>query len=259
MKTWRVCTTIVTMAFLAVSTSFAQRMMGAGPRDIGSANMAKIFGNNQAFSATASITIADAGHGTSMGMETSYAFLNGNVRTEMDMASMKGAKTGAKDIAQMKQMGMDRMINIYRGDKKLTYLLYPGLQSYCEMALPKAPAVDKPAQQATKVDVTELGKETVDGHPCVKNKVTFTADDGSQHEMTVWNATDLKDFPIKTEMHEGGSTIATQFHDVKLSAPSASLFDPPSDYKQYGNMQEMMMGNMQRFMPPGAGHSGGNE
>jgi len=228
-------------------------MFGGGPRDFGSADMAKIFGANQAFSATAEISIADAQHNAPMAMEASYAFLKGNLRTDIDMANVKGSKMPPQAVAQMKQMGMDRAVNIYRSDKKVMYLMYPGLKSYAVIT-PSPPSTDKPEPKESKVDVTAIGKETVDGHPCVRNKVTFTADDGSQHAMTTWNATDLNNFPIKTEMQEGGSTITTHFSDIKLSAPDASLFDPPSDFTKYNNIQEMMMGNMQRMMPPRGGN-----
>ena len=60
----------------------------------------------------------------------------------------------------------------------------------------------------------------------------------------------MHDFPLKTEMQTGGATMTTHFRDIKMSAPGASLFDPPADYKVYGSIQEMMMANVQRMMPP---------
>jgi Domain of unknown function (DUF4412) len=259
MKVWRVYAAMAVVACLAVPTGFAQRMFSAGPRDIGSAEMAKIFGDNPGFTATANISIDDAQHGN-MHVESSYAFLKGNIRTDMDMSAMMGSKMSPQTAAMMKQMGMDQMSMVYRNDKKVSYMMYPGLKSYAEMNAAQSAPTDKTPAKEPKVDITEIGKETVDGHACMKNKVTFTADDGSQHEMTTWNATDMNNFPTKAEMHEGGATITTHFTNVKLSPPDASLFDPPSDYTKYGSIQEMMMGNMQRMMPPGASpHGGGNQ
>jgi hypothetical protein len=250
MKTFRICTLIVAAACLTTPVVFGQRMMG-GVRDFGSAQMAKVFGKNDAFTATAEMTIADKSRPEPMQMETGYAVLKGNVRTEMDMTTMKGVNMPPEAIAQMKQMGMDRTISIYRGDKKLMYLVYPGLKGYCEINPAAMQPTDKPDQKEAKIEVTPIGKEAVDGHPCVKNKITITTDDGKQHEIIAWQASDMHDFPIKTEMQAGGATITTHFRDIKMSAPAASLFDPPSDFKAYGSMQEMMMANMQRMMPPG--------
>ena len=257
MNTFRTYAAVAAMAATIVSTGFAQRMMGAGPRDLGSGDMARIFGNNQAFTATADISVADAQHGSPVEMEAAYAFLKGNLRTDIDMTNMKGAQMPPQAMAQMKQMGMDRAVNIYRTDKKVMYLVYPGLKSYTEITSPQAPPTDKTQPKERKIDVTQLGKDTVDGHPCEKCKLTFTADDGSTHEVLAWQATDLNNFPIKTEMQAAGSTVTTHFTNIKLSAPDSSLFDPPSGYTKYGSIQEMMMSSMQRMMPPGARPRGG--
>ena len=61
-------------------------------------------------------------------MESTYAVLNGNLRTETDMTAIKGLSMPPQVLAQVKQMGMDRTISIYRSDKKLSYLIYPGTQ-----------------------------------------------------------------------------------------------------------------------------------
>jgi|SRR5579859_6853683 len=258
MKVFRACAVSATiaMACVAAPSAFGQRMFGGGMRDFGTSDMAKIFGKNQAFTAAGEVSITDKQRPEPMQMESTYAFLKGNFRTETDMTSIQGGGMSPQTIAQIKQMGMERTINIYRGDKKLIYLIYPGLKSYCEVTPGQAKQADKPEQKEPKIDITALGKETVDGHPCVKNKVTITNDDGSQHEMLTWNASDLNDFPIQTEMQTSGATISTHFRDIKLTAPDASLFEAPTDYKEYGSVQEMMMSNMQRFMPPGAGQQG---
>ena len=73
-------------------------------RDFGASEMAKIFGKNQAFTATAEVTVLDKQHGTPMTMETQYAFLKGNVRTDLDMATMKGTAMPPQAVAQMKAM-----------------------------------------------------------------------------------------------------------------------------------------------------------
>jgi hypothetical protein len=91
------------------------------------------------------------------------------------------------------------------------------------------------------VDSAEEGSETVQGHPCAKNKVTVTGPDGSTHVSTVWNATDLDKFPVKIETGENGQKLTLLFTDVKLDKPDASLFAPPADYKKYDNMMQLMM------------------
>jgi len=117
------------------------------------------------------------------------------------------------------------------------------------------PDASKP-DSAFKMESTELGRETVDGHVCVKNKAVITDDQGKAHEYTVWNAIDLKKFPVKMEITEQGRTTTIFYKNVKTSKPDAALFDPPADYKKYDNQQSLMQEVMQRMgrgmqMPPG--------
>ncbi len=245
---------LVTTVGLA-ATTFAQGMFASRPRDPGE-QLGKIFGKNTAFSATAQTTIKTAGGKEMQAMEFSYAMLDGKVRTEMDLMKMHSANMPPDAMGQMKQMGMDRTVHIFLPDKKMAYMVYPSLKAYCEMNT--AQMTGQKEGKEPKIEETELGKETIDGHPCVKSKIVVTDEDGKKFESLVWKATDLKRFPIQTQMTtEDGSVITTIFKDISQSKPAASLFEPPSDFKRYASMQEMMMGNMQHMMPPGMPPRGG--
>jgi hypothetical protein len=145
----------------------------------------------------------------------------------------------------MKAMGMDKTITITRPDTKTVYLIYPGLTAYVANPLQDTDA-SKP--DSFKVESTELGKETVDGHSCIKNKVVVTDDKGTTHESTVWNATDMKKFPVKIVTTDHGTTATLLFKDVKTDKPDAALFDPPTDYKKYDSTQALMMEQMKKRM-----------
>src|SRR5436309_13409286 len=123
-------------------------------------------------------------------------------RFEMDATQIKGGSVPESALAQMKAMGMDKMIMISRPDQKLTYMVYPNLQSYAATAMSEKDASEKDTN--FKTESSELGKETIDGHPCVKTKVVLTDDKGEKQEATLWNATDLKKFPVKLERTENG-------------------------------------------------------
>jgi hypothetical protein len=87
-----------------------------------------------------------------------------------------------------------------------------------------------------------IGKETLDGHPCVKNKLTFTSAKGGKEELTVWNATDLKDFPVQVLAKQSDETVVTRYKQVQLSRPDAKLFDLPAGFKEYSDPQSFMQG-----------------
>jgi hypothetical protein len=227
-----------------------QGMMGRGPRDPGE-QLSKLFGRSKAFSADATVTVKDPSGKEMPAMEFSYAMLDGKVRTDMDMAKIHGGGMTPQAIMQMRSMGMDRIVHIFLPEKKVAYMIYPGMKAYCQMDTSKSSAQKEGKEP--KIEKTELGKETVEGHPCMKSKVVITQDDGKKFESLQWQATDLKDFPVKSEMtSEDGMVVTTLFKNINQSKPDASLFDPPADFKRYDTIQELMMGNMQHMMPPGA-------
>jgi len=153
----------------------------------------------------------------------------------------------------MKTMGIDmeKMVVISRADKKLNYLVYPGMSAYMEMTM-QDPDAGK-ADADFKVEYTELGKETVEGHACVKNKAVITDKEGNKHEATVWHATDLKQFPVRIDQTENGATMTMLFKEVTLSKPAASQFEPPADCKKYDSQAAMMQEVIMKHMSGGAG------
>ena len=128
----------------------------------------------------------------------------------------------------MKQAGWDRLVSVFRPDKKATYIIYPGVQSYQEVALVKGET--EAAEKGLKLEKTALGKETIDGHPCVKNKAIITNGKAPVLEAVTWNATDLKDFPVRIEMKEKGNTARMCFSQVRFVKPDAKQFDVPAGY-----------------------------
>jgi len=240
--------TLALLASIAVSVSMfsASAQFGppgalAGPK-LGGAT-AKLFGDNQTFSATMVMQTSNEGKPIAMTGKLSYD--TGKSRFEMNFADTPGMTT--QNAAQMKTMGMDRIVAINRPDKKVTYSVFPGLQSYVEKDLSDAmPATT--AASDYKVETAEIGKDTVDGHPCVKNKVTVTDKDGKPHVSTVWNATDLKNFPLKIQSTEDGGDVTMSFKNISLTKPDAGLFEAPSEYTKYSNPQVMFQQQLMKRM-----------
>jgi outer membrane lipoprotein-sorting protein len=79
--------------------------------------------------------------------------------------------------------------------------------------------------------------ETIDGHPCVIENVTFTPTDGRPVIVTMklWEATDLEHFPLKIEvepsgpMVKSGSKFSISYTNVSLNPPSSTLFKHPAE------------------------------
>jgi hypothetical protein len=224
---------------VAALAADAQPGGGRAPSPQLSGAVEKLFGEHKAFSATLEFQTDGGGGQPAMTVEGNMAYLSGMSRFEMDMSNMKGAAIPPQAVAQMKQMGMDKVVVISMPEKKTMVMIYPSMSAYVESPLPDSAATTTAAD--FKADVTELGSETVMGHPCTKNKVVATGPDGVAHEFTVWNATDLDKFPVKIETSENGGKMTMNFKSVKLDKPDAAQFKAPSDYKKYDNMMSLMM------------------
>ena len=212
--------------------------------------ISKLFGDNQNFSAAMDMQVTDK-DGKAVSLPGKIAYAAGQSRFELNLTDIKGGNLPPNAAAQMKSMGLDEMVTIALPEKKIVYLIYPGLQSYIEMPMPKAGSASTNSEY--KMEATETGKETVDGHPCVKNKVIVTDKDGAKHESTVWNATDLKQFPVKIQTADSGDDITMLFKNVSLTKPAASTFETPAGYTKYDNVQALMQQQVMKRMGGGMG------
>lgn len=236
--------TIAALVFCAAltSTQAQPRMMGASPHgpDFSGAT-GKLFGDNASFSATLEMQTGQGTDKNSFG--GSLAVSEGKSRFEMDMTKAAGSHMNAQQTAAMQSMGMGNLVMISRPDLKVSRMYYPGLNAYVENSTSDTAAT---APASYKTEITKLGEETVDGHPCVKNKVVVTDDKGNQSESTVWNATDVKNFPVKIEQTRSGSTTTMLFHDIKLDKVAADKFEVPAGTTKYDNMGAMMQQEMMK-------------
>lgn len=233
--------TLAGLLGLSLATVHAQfGGMGQSPQI--SPIIGKLFGKDAAFSATMEVEVTGAPSGRTMTIPAKIAFDHGNARLDLDISQIVGGGFPADALSQMKAMHMDKTAVISRPDKKMTYVLFPVLKSYLE----NPPSEDEANASELKLETTDLGKETVAGHACVKQKAVVTDKAGKQHEATLWKAADVKDLPVKIEQTEGGATITLTFKNHNLAKPAASLFAPPADSTKCENMMALMQGAMQK-------------
>jgi hypothetical protein len=234
-----------TILCLGLAPAFAQfGEMPSSPAFDGA--MAKLFGDNTAFTGTLESQVKPAS-GNIITMPGKISFDTGKTRVEMNLSEATGLPLAPGAVAQMKTMGLDRMVIISRPDKGLTYLVYPGLSSYLETPMSAANGTN----DNFKVETTQIGKETVGSHPCVENQVTITGGKGMTNVSTVWNATDLKNFPVKIVHADKGNEVTMTFSSVSFGKPEPALFAPPASYTRYDDMQTMMQTEMMKKMGGG--------
>jgi hypothetical protein len=174
-------------------------------------------------------------------------FDKGDERIEMDLSQTRGYMS-PKAMAQAKSAGLDKTIIIARPGDYIQ--IYPNAHAYADMTLPAPTGTGK-----ASVTFTPLGSETVAGHTCVKNKAVVTDAQGETNEYTVWNATDLKNFPVQIAWYdENDDSLTTQtFKNINFSKPDPSLFVPPSGFTKYDDMVGMINAIMKKKMARLAG------
>jgi hypothetical protein len=226
---------LVAIICCLVTSSKAQTMPGAGPGNIA---FLRIFEQYKGLSATADMKISDSGAKDSMSVVFGLSLADGNARFDVDLANAKGSMISPEVVAQMKAVGMDRVVSIMRMDKKRLYIIYPGLKAYADMVIPNE-AADS-LNKTLKTTKTVQGKENVGSHSCNKVLLTVSDDKGHKQVITTWEAADMKSFPVQAQMMENGQNILVNFRDVKLSKPDGKVFEPPAGYKKYDDVQSMM-------------------
>ncbi len=238
---------IVLAGTLTLPTAFAQ-MPGPGQTGLNAA-MTKLFGEFTAFSARTAVTMKDKAQNETLKMPMDFSLRDGKIRADVDLGQLKSRDLTPEMATQLKQIGMDKMLTIVRPDKKTTLVVYPALKAYADVPMSKQEADD--LDQTYKVVKTKIGPETVDGHACVKYRVTVTNEKGDKNEALVWCATDLKEFPVQMQLIQPEGSVVMLFQNVRLEKPELNVFEAPSGYRRYTSVDLLMQEAMARMMGGG--------
>lgn len=218
---------------------------GAGPAGM-SAALTKLFGSITAFSAKGEMRVTDTAQNEVADWPMDFALLDKKIRVAIDLTQTRNPNMNPRMAATLKQMGMAQVTSIIRPDKKQVYVIYPDQRVM--LIIPLAKEDSEGSDKAPKISKTALGKETIDGHPCVKNRVVVSDSNGQSLEATTWDASDLKDLPIQIQTQEKDSISVVRFTQVQFAPPAAGLFEPPNDFTRYDNAEDLKLGVMKKMM-----------
>lgn len=219
---------------------------GAGGPAGMSAALTKLFGETTAFAAKGEMQVTDQAHNEVAYWPMDFAILDRRIRVHIDLTQTRNKDMPQGTAATLKKIGMSEVVSIIRPDKKIVYVIYPDQQAILVMPLPKEDY--EGSDKAPKIAKTPLGKETIDGHSCVKNRVLISGANGQSAEAITWDATDLKDLPIQIQTKEKDTISTVRFKQIQFERPADGLFEPPSGYTQYDNPEDLKLGVMKRMM-----------
>lgn len=208
------------------------------------AALSEVFTDSRAFSAVAVLQTASdkAGQGIPLG----FATLNGNMRWFLNLDQARSSRLEPELLGMLRDAKLSQMLLIMR-PKTNAILAVPGLKQWFEFPLPKSEALtDKAGEKVGFLQKNEVAREAIEGHPCVKYRLSLPKDRGSSEEAFVWQATDMKNFPIKFQTTVNGEAVALTFRQVNQNSPDPKHFEAPAGYTNGGGpealMQRVLMG-----------------
>ena len=117
---------------------------------------------------------------------------------------------------------------IYRGDKKLVWMVMPDQKMYMENKFKPEDMVRVGGKTPGEIDRKNLGKETINGISCDKYLITYKTNN-SVNKLYQWISGDK--MPIKTAALDG--SWSSEMKNINKGNQPASLFELPAGYKKF--------------------------
>jgi hypothetical protein len=205
-----------------------------GPSSTGvSASLIRLFGTNNAFTAQAEVQLLGKDNKEIINTPMTFTLLGNKIRVEMDIARMRN-RLQPDTVARMKPLGLDSVVSIIRPEKRTTLIAFPKLRAFVKLEMPSSEA--EAFLTRAKIERKTIGKEKMEGQPCVKQQVIITDDAGHKSEATVWAATSLRDFPVCVATKESEGTVVMRFRQIQFTRAETNKFEPPAGYIECADM-----------------------
>lgn len=182
------------------------------------------------------LAVIGAGSAGAAGLPASKVEYSATRVVESEQGSFSGKvhHSAGKERAEMDMGGM-KMITIVRPDKQLVWTLMPNEKMYMEMDMRAAQQSGMHSDPTQDVTITELGKETVEGHATTKYKMVMKDNSAAGF---VWLTKD--NIPVQMEMlsGQGGekTRVKISLKDLQLGKQSGALFEVPGGYQKMPGM-----------------------
>jgi hypothetical protein len=153
-------------------------------------------------------------------------------------ALMSGALMGPEEEAKIYRMGSKIRIDGADGGYVVsdvntyeTFVKLANNKGCIKGTAPGARTFPYLVLNKSKIEHTRTGQESIDEHLCDVEDVTITQENGHEIKLKIWEAQDLKGFPIKIEQDRAGGPHIAIYKEVSLGAPDPALFERPENCK----------------------------
>jgi hypothetical protein len=161
--------------------------------------LARVLADVPAFGALADVRMISASSQESMAMPMEFKFLDGRMRSEINMAQVQSPMLKQDMVVSLREIGMDRVVTLGGGPAQSTCVLYPRVKACIEMPADEGETLSLPGlTEKPSVQKTKLGMETVAGRVCRKMSWRLEgAGTGSPRKVFLWEAEAMDGFPLK--------------------------------------------------------------
>ena len=198
-----------------------------------STGLLRVFAEFNEFASQGELRMLDDAGAETMNLAVHLGHEPGRLRLDFDLAQVKGGLLPEFALESLSRVGLNRVATVLDAEKKNILLLYPLARAYTEMEMPKAEVAA--AQRKYTSSRKEAGRETIDGHACVKTVVTFTDDAGQKSEAICWLTADFQGRPAQIETKDNQGTLQLRFKWVRPVARGGKRFVAPPGYKKYAS------------------------
>ncbi len=176
-----------------------------------------------------SVTVSKSGLETS-DMQIPLAKAGDKIRMDMDLSRMSKGSEGMPPA-------LSKITMVHVGGKKMSYTLYPNARKF----ITHADADDAPTQQEKPlVEKAKVGSEVVNGHSADKYRIKITYKNGTTLEGFQWEARDLGNMTIKSDVQNSEVRTTTELKNIVLKTPAESLFEIPTGYTEAQGILDVM-------------------
>ena len=219
------------------------------------AAMSELFSDSRPFSAMAVLQLP--GDPPNQGIPLGFATLEGKMRWYLNLDQARTSRLDPDTTDWLREAKLSQIVLILRPQTNALVVL-PGLKQWFEFATPKPADIEEKAREKVGfLQKTEAGRETVDGHPCVKYRLDLPKERSTGEAAFVWQATDLKNLPIKFQARMNGETYGLLFRQIKDSPPDAKYFEAPAEYTKISGpavlLQNALLGRLSGNNSSGSG------
>ncbi len=192
------------------------------------AALSEFFTDSRDYSAQADLILPGRERGDAIPI--GLAVSEGRMRWQVNFDRVRSAHFPPERIEMLRQMRLDSAVLWLKPGEDLTVGL-PRFRSWASAPAPESSGIrDKAESKVGGLKKTLVGKEVVDGHPCVKYMLTIPEENLPGQVALVWEAADLENLPIKILVKKDGQVHGFQLRNVRPGKMDERLFQPPAEW-----------------------------